>query len=186
MSMSLARTPDAATVYESFDTPEYVSKFENGAIPESRIFDSHDSLRCATLHEARRRRSLRRRSDTNSARKVSQRPPDTGMQGCRDAGMQGCGRRIIVRTYTGAVATRLQVEMQPCQHGPKSAIRHDISPGLRSTFRNRKYCVLQVRLSEAEPSHRGRGQIPFSDAKWEHYLQQCKRQWQWKKYFPGI
>ena len=108
------------------------------------------------------------------------------IQGCRDAGMQGCGRRIIVRTYTGAVATRLQVEMQPCQHGPKSAIRHDISPGLRSTFRNRKYCVLQVRLSEAEPSHRGRGQIPFSDAKWEHYLQQCKRQWQWKKYFPGI
>jgi hypothetical protein len=68
----------------------------------------------------------------------------------------------MVRTCTGAVATRFQVQMQPCQHGPKSAIRHDISPCLQCTLRNRKYCVLQVRLSGAEPVHRGRGQIPLS------------------------
>ena len=59
----------------------------------------------------------------------------------------------MVRTCTGPVATRIQVQMQSCQHGPKSAIRHDISPCLQCTLRNRKCCVLQVRLSGAEPVH---------------------------------
>ena len=69
------------------------------------------------------------------------------------------GRRVEARTCTAAAAARTQVQMQPSQHGPKSAIRHDMSPCLQCTLRNRKYCVLQVRLSGAEPVHRGRGQL---------------------------
>ena len=123
--------------------------FANGDIPESRIFDSQDSVRGATLHDDRRRRPLLRRSDRQSASKVNHLLADAGT----------LGRRVEARTCTAAAATRTQVQMQPSQHGPKSAIRHDMSPCLQCTLRNRKYCVLQVRLSGAEPVHRGKGQL---------------------------
>ena len=119
-------------------------------------------MRGTTLPEDRRRRPLLRSSDMQSARKVSHPLADARTQGRKDARTQGRSRRVMVGTCTGPVATRIQVQMQSCQHGLKSVIRHDISPCLQCTLRNRKCCVLKVRLSWAEPVHWVRGLISNS------------------------
>lgn len=58
-----------------------------------------------------------------------------------------------MRTCTAPVSTGNQVQIQSRQRLPKSAIKHDISPRVRCTLLDRKRCVLQVRLSAAEPVH---------------------------------